>query len=270
MTTALPVSYLFVPGNRPERFDKARAAGAGAVIVDLEDAVPAQSKDLARDMVRDALDAARPVWVRVNSADTPWFERDVNALAGHGGIAGIVLPKAEDTAQTGAVLARAHAGLQLIPLIETALGFARRDALCAAPRVQRVAFGTLDFQVDTGIEGEAEELDMFRSALVLASRLAGIAAPVDGVTTVIDDAAQIEAHARRGRSFGFGAKLCIHPRQLDAVHRAYAWTAAEQDWARRVLDAVATSQGAAVAVDGKMVDLPVILKARRILGAGTP
>jgi citrate lyase beta subunit len=72
MTTALPVSYLFVPGNRPERFDKARAAGAGAVIVDLEDAVPAQSKDLARDMVRDALDAARPVWVRVNSADTPW------------------------------------------------------------------------------------------------------------------------------------------------------------------------------------------------------
>jgi citrate lyase subunit beta/citryl-CoA lyase len=264
--SAHPISYLFVPGNRPERFDKARAAGAGAVVVDLEDAVPAQSKDPARDTVIAALDSSRPVWVRVNAADTPWFERDVQALAGRPAVAGIMLPKAELPAQIESVMARAHAGLRVIPIIETARGFAGRDALCAASGVLRLAFGTLDFQVDTGIDGEAEELDFFRSALVLSSRLANLAAPLDGVSTVIDDPERIEAHARRGRRFGFGGKLCIHPRQLEAVHRAYAWTQAEQDWARRVLDAVAASAGAAVAVDGKMVDLPVILKARRILG----
>lgn len=263
----LAVSYLFVPGNRPERFPKALAAGADAVIVDLEDAVPAQAKDLARDMVREALDAARPVWVRVNAAETPWFATDVEALAGHPGVAGILLPKAEDAAQVEAVLARAHASLRVIPIIESARGYAHRDALCGARGVQRLAFGTLDFQVDTGIDGEDQELDMFRSALVLSSRLAGLAAPVDGVTTVIDDPERIEAHARRGRRFGFGGKLCIHPRQLEPVHRAYAWSDAEQAWARRVLDAVDASEGAAVAVDGKMVDMPVILKARRILGA---
>jgi citrate lyase subunit beta/citryl-CoA lyase len=103
---------------------------------------------------------------------------------------------------------------------------------------------------------------------VLASRLAGIGAPVDGVSTTIDDAAVIEADARRGRRFGFGGKLCIHPKQIDAVHRAYAWSDADQAWATRVLQAVEASEGAAVAVDGKMVDLPVILKARRILGQG--
>jgi citrate lyase subunit beta/citryl-CoA lyase len=101
---------------------------------------------------------------------------------------------------------------------------------------------------------------------VLASRLAAIGAPVDGVSTTITDADAIEAEARRGRRFGFGGKLCIHPKQIDAVHRAYAWSDAEQTWAARVLEAVEASQGAAVAVDGKMVDLPVILKAQRILG----
>ena len=108
---------------------------------------------------------------------------------------------------------------------------------------------------------------MFRSQIVLASRLAGLATPVDGVSTVLDDPVAIESQARRGRRFGFGAKLCIHPRQVDAVHRAYAWTDAELAWAERVLQAVEASGGAAVAVDGKMVDMPVILKARRMTSA---
>jgi citrate lyase subunit beta/citryl-CoA lyase len=140
--------------------------------------------------------------------------------------------------------------------------------LCTASRVGRIVFGTLDFQIDLGIDGDGEELHLFRSQIVLASRLAGIGAPVDGVSTTIDDAAAIEADARRGRRFGFGGKLCIHPKQLEAVHRAYAWSEAEKTWAARVLQAVEASKGAAVAVDGKMVDLPVILKAQRILGRG--
>lgn len=266
MSTTLPRSYLFVPGNRPERFEKARSAGADAVILDLEDAVQPAEKGAARDAVLASLDAARPVWVRVNGTDTAWFSDDVAALAAQAGVAGIMLPKAESAEQVGAVLARAHAGLRVLPIVESARGIAGLEALCGAQGVPRVAFGTLDFQVDMGIDGDGEELDVFRSQIVLASRLAGIGAPVDGVSTVFDDAQVLEGEARRGRRFGYGGKLCIHPKQIEPVHRAYAWSDAERAWAQRVLDAVQASSGAAVALDGKMVDMPVILKARRILG----
>jgi citrate lyase subunit beta/citryl-CoA lyase len=267
MSAALPRSYLFVPGNRPERFEKALAAGADAVILDLEDAVQPDEKPVARAAVLAAVSghASRPAWVRVNGSDTPWFNDDIAALSAQPGVAGIVLPKAEAREQIEAVLAHAHPALSVLPIVETARGFANLAVLCAAPRVQRIVFGTLDFQVDLGIDGDGEELHLFRSQIVLASRLAGIGAPVDGVSTTITDTDAIEADARRGRRFGFGGKLCIHPKQIDAVHRAYAWSDAERDWARRVLSAVESSNGAAVAVDGKMVDMPVILKARRIV-----
>jgi citrate lyase subunit beta/citryl-CoA lyase len=261
-------SYLFVPGNRPERFEKARASRADAVIFDLEDAVQPQEKQAARETVREHMDAARPAFVRINAADTEWFANDAAAIANHPGVTGIVLPKAETREQIETVLAHAHPSLTILPIVETARGFANLTLLCAAPRVQRIVFGTLDFQIDLNIEGDGEELDMFRSQIVLASRLAGLTTPVDGVSTVLDDPVVIESEARRGRRFGFGAKLCIHPLQIDAVHRAYAWTDAELAWAERVLQAVEASSGAAVAVDGKMVDMPVILKARRMVGAG--
>jgi citrate lyase subunit beta/citryl-CoA lyase len=261
-------SYLFVPGNRPERFEKARASGADAVIFDLEDAVQPQEKQAARETVREHMDAARPAFVRINAADTEWFANDAAAIANHPGVTGIVLPKAETREQIETVLAHAHSSLTILPIVETARGFANLTLLCAAPQVRRIVFGTLDFQIDLNIEGDGKELDMFRSQIVLASRLAGLTTPVDGVSTVLDDPVVIESEARRGRRFGFGAKLCIHPLQIDAVHRAYAWTDAELAWAERVLQAVEASSGAAVAVDGKMVDMPVILKARRMVGAG--
>ncbi|MGH8783092.1 HpcH/HpaI aldolase/citrate lyase family protein [Paraburkholderia sp.] len=259
-------SYLFVPGNRPERFEKARAAGADAVILDLEDAVPPDAKPAARAAVLAHVDATRPEFVRINSADTPWFADDVAALAGHPGVAGIVLPKAESRDQIGAVAAHAHAQLAVLPIVETAVGIAGIAALCEAPKVPRVLFGTLDFQIDLNLEGDGDELLFFRSQIVLASRLAGIDAPVDGVSTALDDPVAIEFEARRARRLGFGGKLCIHPKQIDAVHRAYAWTDDEKAWAARVLAAVHASGGSAVAVDGKMVDMPVILKAQRITG----
>jgi citrate lyase subunit beta/citryl-CoA lyase len=181
-----------------------------------------------------------------------------------------MLPKAETREQIDAVLARAHPALSVLPIVETARGIANLDELCGTPRVQRIAFGTLDFQIDLGIDGDGEELNFFRSRIVLASRLAGIGAPVDGVSTTITDADAVETEARRGRCFGFGGKLCIYPMQVDAVRRAYAWSDAEVAWARRVLAAIEASNGAAVAVDGKMVDMPVILKARRIVEGGPP
>jgi citrate lyase subunit beta/citryl-CoA lyase len=272
-----PCSYLFVPGNRPDRFIKARNAGADAVIFDLEDAVQPAEKGLARDAVVNGLDAAGapadaphhpPIYVRINGAQTEWFADDVAALAAHPTLAGLILPKAEDRESIAAIRKRAHAALTISPIIESAHGYARLDEVCSAVSVDRLMFGTLDFQLDLGMEANDDELIVFRSGIVLASRVAGLAAPVDGVSTSIDDPQSVEADARRGRRLGFGGKLCIHPKQLAAVHRAYAWSEAEYEWAKRVLHAVEASGGAAVAVDGRMVDMPVILKAQRI--AATP
>jgi citrate lyase subunit beta/citryl-CoA lyase len=210
-------SYLFVPGNRPERFEKARASGADAVIFDLEDAVQSQEKPAARDSVLGHMDAARPAFVRINAADTEWFANDVAAIANHPGVAGIVLPKAETREHIEAVLVHAHPALAILPIVESARGFANLTLLCGTQRVKRIVFGTLDFQIDLDVEGDGEELDMFRSQIVLASRLAGLATPVDGVSTVLDDPVVIESEARRGRRFGFGAKLCIHPKPCTAL-----------------------------------------------------
>jgi len=264
---ALPRSYLFVPGHRPDRFDKALAAGADAVILDLEDAVPAADKDAARKAVIHwlGLREAGPspqILVRINASSAPQHEADVQAC--RHGVDGVVLPKSERVDEL-ARLARALPGVALLPLIETALGFAAAPDLAHAPAVQRLVFGSIDFQHDLGIEGDGEELLLFRSQLVLHSRVASLAAPVDGVCTALDDAPRIHAEALRARRLGFGAKLCIHPRQIAPVHDALAPTAAQLDWARRVLAAAHAAAGAAVALDGAMVDRPVILRAQALL-----
>ena len=137
--------------------------------------------------------------------------------------------------------------------------------LARAPRVERLAFGSLDFQLDLGIEGDDDELLSFRSQLVLTSRLAGIAAPIDGVTTSIGDSDRLRAETTRARRLGFGAKLCIHPGQVAIVNAAFAPRDEEIAWAKRVLEAARASEGAAVKVDGKMVDRPVILRAEAIV-----
>jgi citrate lyase subunit beta/citryl-CoA lyase len=267
-------SFLFVPGNRPERFDKACAAGAGAVIIDLEDAVPAADKASARDAVLGWLsasspDAARPpVLLRVNAAGSEWFAEDAEELAAHPALSGVVLPKAEHGSEIEALTS--FGSRAVYPLIESAQGFASISLLARSAGVVRLLFGTIDFMVDLGIRGESEELDYFRSHLVLESRLAGIAAPVDGVTTAIDDEPLLKAETLRARRFGFGGKLCIHPRQVPVVNASYASTAEEIAWARRVLEAAAASNGAALAVDGKMVDRPVILKAQEIMAQAPP
>jgi citrate lyase subunit beta/citryl-CoA lyase len=256
-------SYLFVPGNRPERFDKALASGADAVIVDLEDAVPPDHKDAARAAVAAWLSAERPVVVRINAIDTPWFGADV-ALCRRAGVAAVMLAKTE-RAQDLTAVGAAVPLLPLIPLIESAAGIDQLRAIATAPRVQRLAFGAIDFQLDLNMRAGFDELIYFRSQLVLASRLANLAAPIDSPSTLIDDPRAVEDEAQRARRLGFGAKLCIHPKQVDGVNRSFSPSAAEVAWAERVLAAAAVSHGAAVALDGKMVDKPVILRAQAIL-----
>lgn len=263
-----PYTYLFVPGNRADRLDSAWRSAADDVVVDLEDAVALSAKAEARHTVAKWLKPSQPVWLRVNAQDTPWFADDLR-LACQPGVKGVMLPKAESLSDSLLAACAAH-GLLLLPLVETALGLHRALDLGRSPHVKRLAFGSIDFQVDLGIEGDDQELLFFRSQLVWASRLAGLPAPVDGVTADFADDARVQQDSLRARRLGFGGKLCIHPRQLAPVSTAFAPDAAQQAWAARVLAATEAAQGQAVAVDGKMVDRPVWLQAQRWAASREP
>lgn len=261
---SLPIrSLLFVPANRPDRFDKALSSGADAVIIDLEDAVPPDDKAQARNAVAAWLSPQRKVYIRINAADTPWFRDDL-ALARMPGVAGVMLPKAERIDEVFTV-ACVGAGTAVLPMIESAAGLGNLQTIARAQGVQRLVFGSIDFQLDLGLNSDDDELLPYRSQIVLASRLAGLAAPVDGVSTSIDDPAGLRGDAVRSRRLGFGGKLCIHPKQVDIVNTCFGPSEEELAWAHRVLEASARSGGAAVAVDGKMVDRPVMMRAQAIV-----
>lgn len=259
-----PQSYLFVPGSRPERFDRALSSGADAVIVDLEDAVEPAAKEAAREAIAGWVSRCRPVLVRINARATPWFEHDAK-LGALDGVAGIVLPKAECAEDVTAAIAIARRRVPVYPLIESAQGMWNAMAIARAPFVKRLMFGTLDFIAEMGMPDDGEPLNHYRNQLALISRVAGIEAPVDGVTPDIHDLARIERDALNGKRLGFGAKLCIHPKQIEAVHRCYRPSEQELAWAARVADAASKAEAGAITVDGKMVDRPVMLRAQRIL-----
>ncbi|MEG3084557.1 CoA ester lyase [Sphingomonas sp. PB2P12] len=258
-------SILFVPGDRAERFDKARASGADMVVIDLEDAVLPDSKTAARDIVHDALAGlTEPRFlVRVNSLDTEWHAHDVRALAALPGVAGLMLPKAE-RASDFAAMQEAATGKPLHALVETVSAILNLADLVTAPGLSRLSFGTVDFQADAGIDGDRAEIDYVRTQIVLHSRSAGLAAPVDGVSTDLSDDKALARDTDHARRFGFGGKLCVHPRQVGIVNRAFLPSDADVDWAIRVISAIDGAFGA-VAVDGKLIDKPVVDRARRLI-----
>lgn len=263
-----PRSYLFVPASRPDRYERALASGADAVIIDLEDAVAAADKPSARASLlqwlgRRAPDAPRIV-VRINAAGTPWHDDDLASCA-HPGVQAVMWPKAERADAMHAV-ARVRGDLRVIALVESARGIAQARELAAAPGVERLAFGNLDLALDLGLRGHDEDdLAPHRAEVVLASRLAGLPPPIDGVTPALDDEARLRSDVQRARRLGFGAKLCIHPRQLPMVRQGLAPSEAELQWALRIVSAAGSAEGAALAVDGTMVDMPVLLRASAIL-----
>jgi citrate lyase subunit beta/citryl-CoA lyase len=264
MQTPVLRSYLFVPGNRPDRFGKAVASGADAVIIDLEDAVPAAEKVSARATAAGWLSPSRPVLVRVNAFGTEWFGDDVE-ICRQPGVAGVMLPKAEHAAQIEAIRERLGAGIPILPIVETALGVWNVATLARTPPVERLVFGALDLAVDLQISGD-EGLAVFRAQVVLVSRVAGLQPPIDTPTTTFSDVEVVRSDAARARRLGFGGKLCIHPAQVEAVREAFAPTQAEMEWARQVLAADAASAGSATAIAGEMVDRPVVARAKSILG----
>ena len=263
-------TLLFVPGNRPERFEKAARSGADAVVLDLEDSVPLSAKQEARQAIAQAWPLLQalglPLVLRINPEASAAWRDDLALLNDLPGLAALMVPKAESS-QTLGNLHFHFKGVHLLPLIETAAGAHHLHAIAQSPGVQRLALGHIDFMADTGIQCSEDENELapLRFAITMATRLANLPPAIDGVTVQTQDVARLTADTQRAQRFGFGGKLCIHPSQIAPVHAAFAPTEAELQWAKRVIEVDATSGGAAVQLDGRMVDAPVVLAAKQVL-----
>jgi citrate lyase subunit beta/citryl-CoA lyase len=283
--TAIPLrSFLFAPGNHKRRVEKALTLDADAVILDLEDAVAIAEKPATRDAVAAAYGEKRTglLYVRVNAADTEFCHGDFTAIV-RAGLDGIILPKVESAATLQTIdwllsnLERERGlpsgGIDLIPIIETARGLTGIDAILGAgTRVKHCAFGAGDFTLDVNmIWSRAEsELAYARARVVTASRAAGIEAPLDTVWVDLQDEEGLEASTRLALAWGFQGKMCIHPNQIAVVNRVFTPTNAEIDFAARVVAAFAEAEkagSAAIQLDGKFIDYPIVYRAQRTLDA---
>jgi citrate lyase subunit beta/citryl-CoA lyase len=276
------VTALFVPGDRPERFAKAVAADPDLVIIDLEDAVAPGAKSAALEAILAALAPQSPssaakastgavrAMVRVNPAGSPDAAAEVGALSelinrrGHG-LVGLMVPKAEDPDLIAELVSTmtppGGSALAVIPLVESARGVMRAADLAAVAGVIRLAFGALDFRLDVSAELGSTTVAFARAQLVIASRAAGIAAPLDSPATQVADLDAVAESARMARAQGFGGKLCIHPAQVSLVRDAFRPSDAEIEWAHSVMEA----EDGAVQIGGQMIDRPVVERARWIL-----
>ena len=263
-------NFLFVPGTRPERFIKALDSGAAGVIIDLEDAVPEEDKKSARDAIRTAwptfnAEQKKRLVIRTNAPGTPFYSADL-ILAQELDVGCLLIPKSESQDQiNGAALILPNTAI--IPMIETAIGLDRLREIANSNQVIRLALGNLDLQADLGMVCDLQETQLHtaRYQIVLASRVAQIAPPIDGVTPSTDDAQRISDDAERAKRLGFGGKLCIHPKQVLIVQNAFMPTEEELAWAQRVIAADQVSKGGAVKLDGRMIDRPVVLLAQRTI-----
>jgi len=283
-------TFLFAPGNHPRRVEKALGLEADAVILDLEDAVAVSDKAAARKSVAEALRRPRRGrgYVRVNAPSTPFCYRDLVETL-HDKVDGVFLPKVESAADLHAVdwlmaaLERdqgiAEGSIDLVPIVETAAGVARVDRIVQARnlrpysgpwRVKRAAFGAADFSFDAGLAPSLEEPELAsaRDRVVLASRAAGMEAPLDSPWFHLRDMDGFRRALERSRRGGFQGRLCVHPDQVPVANQAFTPSADEVARAERIDAAfreVEAKGGAAVEVDGQMVDYPVVYRARAVL-----
>ena len=263
-------SWLFCPANVPDRFTKALASGADAVIFDLEDAVPPDDKVAAR---RHAIEivgrpgVARVVrCLRMNALQTADGLRDVLALLEARCTPDVLIVPKVESERDLVLVARLLGALcpALVPLVETARGVLEAERIATHPRVVGLAFGGADLAADLGVDVDWEALAWSRQRLVHAAATAGVAV-IDVPHLVLDDASSLAAESARARRIGFTGKLAIHPRQIDAINAAFTPTAADVARASRVVAAIDAAGGGVCVVDGKMVDAPVVRAARRIL-----
>jgi citrate lyase subunit beta / citryl-CoA lyase len=273
--TRAPRSWLYVPGHRAERVAKALVAGADAVVVDLEDAVPPDRKADAREAVAVAVDAAAAdgpqVWVRVNDPDGPWGDADLDAVTGSG-VAGLRVPRSADPDTVRRVAERTGLPLQLV--IETAAGLTRAVELATAhPLVAGIGLGEADLSADLRLVSDAG-LDWARGWVVVAARAAGLPSPVQSVWTDVADLDGLRASCERGLATGFVGRSVVHPRQLPVVHDVYTPTPEQVRHATAVVrtadEARARGEVAVLDEDGRFVDPAVVERARVVLELAVP
>lgn len=253
-------SWLFVPGDRPERFARAAGAGADQIILDLEDAVLPEAKAAARAHVAEYLAGNGRGAVRINAVGTPWFAADLEMVQKAPGLSALILPKTEASA-----LRELPAEQIFLGLVETARGLLDLPAVCADPRLQRLMFGSVDFSYDTGAAEGSALMAAARSAIVLHSAAAGLPGPVEGVSLDLDGGEALADSSRKASAEGFTGRLCIHPRQIAGIHQGFAPTESEVTQARALVAAAATAAQGALRFEGKLIDRPVVERARRLL-----
>ena len=259
-------SYLFAPGHNEKLLGRVFDAGADAVMLDLEDAVPTHAKAQARAMVADVL-ADHSAWVRINTVGTGLAAADLDAVAGLA--AGIRIPKVESAGDVRWVRDRAP-DMPLICAIESARGILAAQEIASVPGIRHLSLGGVDLRRDLGgTDGNLQTL-YARSHLVVISRAAGLEPPIDSVYAHLNDEAGLRDQAEFARSLGFFGKSAIHPRQLPILHDVFTPSVGELEWAQTVLDAFDAAGGEAVKLaDGEFVDLPVANRARRLLDLAT-
>lgn len=267
MNPASASTFLFVPGDRPDRFARAAASGADVVVLDLEDGVPPAARTVAREHVEAWLRSGRQAVVRLNACGSDDHARDVRAL--RGAATQVMLARTESAADADATADELGGGVRVTALVETSRGVAAAAQIGSSDVVVRLAFGNVDLAAELGVAADDRQaLLTARSSVVLGSAVAGLPGPVDGVTTRLHDPEVLESDTAYAVSLGFRGKLLVHPRQLAAARAGLRPTPEQVTWARAVL--AEASEGQARAVDGVMVDRPVEERAREILRRFTP
>ncbi|MFJ5769023.1 HpcH/HpaI aldolase/citrate lyase family protein [Psychrobacillus sp. NPDC093180] len=273
-------SYLFVPGTNKDMIKKAIASDADCIILDLEDAVALAEKEKAREAVKESLirfSKDKEIFVRINDCETSFWEEDLICAVANGA-AGVVVPKSESEQNIRLVCQKVReattessSAFQVIPLIETAKGVQFVYAIAAADEmISKMAFGSIDFSLDIGCELSASGMELLfaRSQIVIASRAAGIEAPIDTVFADFNDAAGFENEAKIARQLGFKAKLIIHPKQIQIINQLFSPSEQEISNAMAIVKAFEEAEEngvASIAVNNQMVDYPVYKKAKRLL-----
>lgn len=265
-------SLLFTPGTKKDRLLKSIDSGADALLWDLEDAVHPDEKEYARKVIAEALDElgekpAKPIFLRVNQVDTEWYSEDA-ALAQHEYVTGIMLPKTESADQAEETWKRMGSEGELIVLIETADGIVWLEEIFSNAHISGVAFGAIDYAVDLDLTLTETGLEVLyaRSRIITHAKAAGIPGVYDTVFPDVHNTESLQKRAASTRALGFNGQMAIHPKQLETIHDAYSPSQDQIDWAIKVLGhADNEAKGAGVfMLDGKMVDRPVIDKAKQV------
>ncbi|MBN2570148.1 MAG: CoA ester lyase [Deltaproteobacteria bacterium] len=279
-------TLLFVPGNRPERVEKAVNAGADAVIIDLEDAVPLALKEETRPLVREKVRQHGNVniIVRVNALESGFLKGDLDEIVIKE-LRCIIVPKVESPSnlrEINSLLLEAEmrkgleaGAISVIPLIESAKAVQEIYEIVSEKtspeRLFTVAFGAADYTLDMGIEMTREGNELFypRSRIAVACKAARVEPPLDTPFMIdVKDAEGLKIDALRAKTLGFQGKLCVHPTQVVLCNEIFSPTADEVQYARQVVIAFEDAEAsgmAAIQLNGKMIDYPVVERSKRIL-----